>query len=346
MVNGRFKIKLSVSFIIALCLSLALAIFYSLPWIALSEARIVENNQPQIPQGRVWYLFISVFLTSILFFQYNLFWKKQLLTMRRRVIRQFFHVMFNIFLLFIISWVLIIFATRIFNIGAARAFFIFYAFRNSGIMLVVVLVTYVIELVDKSRSDKIKILTLQNQNSETELSALRSQIDPHFLFNSLTSLSGLIRANSKTALEFVNHLSETFRYILEKREDKLVTVRDELHFVESYIFMLRTRFADGFEIIMNIDEEHLDRNIPQFALQVIIENAFKHNLMSGKNPLIVEIRSLGRELCIRNNFQPKKTIPGYGIGLANLSKRYQLISGKNIVTTNTSDYFEVRLPVL
>jgi LytS/YehU family sensor histidine kinase len=213
-------------------------------------------------------------------------------------------------------------------------------------MLVVVLVTYVIELIDKSRRDKIKILTLQHQNSETELSALRSQIDPHFLFNSLASLSGLIRANSREALEFVNHLSETFRYILEKREHKLVTVRDEIHFVESYIFMLKKRFADGFQIIMNVNEEHLSRNIPQFALQIMIENAFKHNLVSGKNPLIVEIDSGANNLRVRNNLLPKKIIPGYGIGLANLSKRYQLLGRVNIATTKTLTHFEVDLPLL
>lgn len=347
--NGRFKISVSVPLVIAFSLSLALAIFYSLPWIALTEqARILENNynRQQLSEGRVLYLFVSVFLTSILFFQYNLFWKNKVLAMRNQVFRKVMHGVFNILLLVTISGILIIIATRIFNVGAARAFFIFYLFRNTGIMLVVVLVTYVIELIDKSRSDKIKILTLQHQNSETELSALRSQIDPHFLFNSLASLSGLIRANSREALEFVNHLSETFRYILEKREHKLVTVRDEIHFVESYIFMLKKRFADGFQIIMNVNDEHLSRKIPQFALQIMIENAFKHNSVSGKNPLIVEIDSGANALRVRNNLLPKKIIPGYGIGLANLSKRYQLLGSVNIATTKTLTHFEVDLPLL
>jgi two-component system LytT family sensor kinase len=346
MVNGRFKITLNVPLVIAFSLSLALAIFYSLPWIALGEhTRIVNTNPQQIREGRGLYLFLSVFLTSILFFQYNLFWKNKVAG-RDRMIRRFIHVMFNMLLIVIISGVLIILASRIFSIGEARALFIFYVFRNTSIMLVVLLVTHVIELVDKSRSDKIKILTLQHQNSETELSALRSQIDPHFLFNSLTSLSSLIRANSKEALEFVNHLSDTFRYILEKREHNTVTVKDELHFIESYIFMLRTRFADGFQIIMNINEEHLNRNIPQFALQVMIENAIKHNLVSAKNPLRIEIHSLGNDLCVRNNLQTKNIISGYRIGLSNLSKRYHLICGKNIAILKTADYFEVRLPLL
>ncbi len=213
-------------------------------------------------------------------------------------------------------------------------------------MLVILLVTHVVELVDKSRMDKIQILTLQSQNSETELSALRSQIDPHFLFNSLTSLSSLIRTNRKDALEFVDHLSDTFRYILEKREHKVVTVKDELQFIESYIFMLRTRFADGFQIVIDIRDEHLSRNIPQFALQIMIENAIKHNLISANHPLRLEIHSLANDLWIRNNLQPKKIVSGFGIGLANLSKRYQLISGKDIAVQKTVDHFNVRLPLL
>ena len=347
MANGRFKISLNIPLVMAFSLSLALAIFYSLPWIALIEhTRIVNNNPQQIREGRVLYLFLSVFLTSILFFQYNLFWKNKVVALDNRIIRKLLHVLFNVLLIAIISAVLIVIATRIFNIGAPGALFVFYVFRNTSIMLVVLLVTHVIELVDKSRRDKIKILTLQNQKSETELSALRSQIDPHFLFNSLTSLSSLIRTNSKDALEFVNHLSDTFRYILEKREHKLVTVKDELHFIESYIFMLRTRFADGFQIVTTINEAHLYRNIPQFALQIMIENAIKHNLVSVKNPLRIEIHSLGNDLCVRNNLQPKNIISGYRIGLANLSKRYHLISGKDIAILKTADHFEVRLPLL
>ncbi len=337
--NGRYKIIFS--------LSVALAIFYSLPWIALSEqSRIAGNNIQPVPGGRVLYLFISVFISSILFFQYNLFWKHKALIITSRVVRPFLNLLINLMLMITVSAMLILIATMLFNINAPRAFFIFYLFRNTGIILVVMLVTYVIELVDKSRNDNIEILTLQNKNSETELSALRSQIDPHFLFNSLTSLSGLIRANSKEALEFVNHLSETFRYILEKREHKLVTVQDELHFVESYIFMIQKRFVDGFRIEINIDEAHLKKNIPQFALQVMIENAIKHNLLSTKNPLTIDIRSLGNNLRVRNNLQLKKTISGYGIGLTNLSKRYQLIGRNDIIIRKTPEYFEVELPLL
>lgn len=338
--TGKYKIVIS--------LSLALAIFYSLPWVALREQpRIQETSIQNVAGGaRVAYLFVTVFLTGLLFFQYNFFWKKALLTMGSAFVRNLLNLFFNMLLVIVTCGVLIVISDKVFILNAERLFFIFYLFRNTGIALIVMLVTYVIELVEKSRQDKIEILTLQNQNSETELAALKAQIDPHFLFNSLTSLSGLIRSNSKEALTFVDHLSETFRYTLEKREHRLVTVKDELHFLESYVFMIKRRFAEGFQIVTKIEESHLAKNIPQFALQITVENAIKHNLVSVKNPLTVEIFSAANTLLVRNNLQKKKTLPGYGIGLANLSKRYQIMSTRDVTITKDDRYFVIELPLL
>jgi two-component system, LytTR family, sensor kinase len=223
--NNRYKIAIS--------LSLAMAAFYSLPWIALSEQPHTTRVMNSAAVTRISYLFVTVFVTGIFFFQYNFFWKHKLLIIKNPTLRQLANLFLNVLLVFLLSCVLIMISNGFFNIGTGRIFFIFYLFRNIGIALIVMLVTYVVELTEKSRQDKIEMLILRNQNSETELAALRSQIDPHFLFNSLASLSGLIRANSKEALAFVNHLTETFRYILEKRENKLVTVKDEIKFLES-----------------------------------------------------------------------------------------------------------------
>src|SRR5688500_1897742 len=244
--NNRYRIMFS--------LSLALAIFYSLPWVALSEQARVTGRLDNAADARVAYLFITVLITSIFFFQYNLFWKVKLSSLKSVVLRESLNVLFNLLLVVIASAIVMMISSRFFNISTGRGYFIFYLFRNAGIDLIVILVTYVMDLVAKSREDKIKVLTLQSQNSEAELAALRSQIDPHFLFNSLTSLSGLIRSNSREALEFVNHLTETFRYILEKKEHKLVTVEEELHFLQSYVFMMEKRFVDGFHVIIKIKQ--------------------------------------------------------------------------------------------
>lgn len=332
--------------LIAFSVSLALAIFYSLPWIALGEQARTSEKYAQTPGLRILYLFVSVFITSLGFFQYNLFWKRRWLLTKTISSRWLLNLTTNVLLVLIFSALLIGMTTKVFNMGTAKTFFIFYLFRNTGIMLIVALVAYVVDLVAKRRADQIEILTLQHQNVETELSTLRSQVDPHFLFNSLASLSGLIRANSKEALAFVNHLSETFRYILEKRNHKLVTVKDELQFATSYIFMIKKRFAEGFQVVTHIHDEHLTKFIPQFSLQVLIENAIKHNLISSKQPLIIHISTAGNTLRVKNNLQPKPILPGYGIGLSTLSKRYLLISGQHLTIKKEETHFEVELPLL
>ena len=336
--NNKYRIILS--------LSLALAIFYSLPWIALSEQLRFAGVLDNIVGARVAYLFLSVFVTGILFFQYNLFWKDRLHGVKNVTNRRLFNFLINILLVVFVSLILMIISSQFFDIPVGRGYFIFYLFRNTGIAFIVMLVTYVLELVDQSRQDKIKLLTFQSQNAEAELVALRSQIDPHFLFNSLTTLSGLIRSNGKEALEFVDHLTDTFRYILEKRTQKLVTVKDELHFLNAYNFMMTKRFADGYHVDLKIGESLYHRNIPQFALQIALENAIKHNVVSAKSPLLIEIFNNENALVIRNNIQQKKAQPGFGLGLENLAKRYFLISNQNIEIKKTDHYFEIYLPLL
>lgn len=339
--SNKYKIILSLSF--------ALAVFYSLPWIALfertrgSEGLLIQNGTAG---ERVTYLFLSVFSVSVLFFQYNFFWKHTLRFIGNRIIHRLLIVIFNIAILSFASVIIMIISIKVFSVGTGQGYFIFYVFRNMGIMFIVMLVTYVVELVDKSKKDHIEILTLQNKNTETELAALRAQIDPHFLFNSLTALSGLIRSDSKEAIAFVDHLAETFRYTMDKREHTVVTVKDELHFLESYIFMMKRRFNDGLQVRVNISEEHLEKKIPQFAMQAAVENALKHNVISVRSPLVLEIFSTENAVVIRNNRQMKKFISGYGIGLANLSKRYQLIDNNRMTINKSDHFFEINLPLL
>ena len=207
------------------------------------------------------------------------------------------------------------------------------------------LVAYVIDLLENLRHEKIKTLTLQHQNVETELAALKAQIDPHFFFNSLNSLNVLIRENTKEALAFVDHLSQSFRYILENKEQKLVTVREELAFLESYLFMMEKRFASGLVVNIRIADDLCARRIPQFALQLLVENAVKHNQVSARHPLTIDIYGEPEHIVVKNNLQKKQSAKGYGIGLANLSKRYQLIYNTEITVRTGPTHFEVKLPI-
>lgn len=265
---------------------------------------------------------------------------------RREAFRVVANLLINVFLAFIVSIILIAVAKAIFGIPGGKGYFIIYLFRNITIAVIAILVSHVVELIEKLRLEKIEVLTLQNRNAETELAALRSQIDPHYLFNTLTTLSGLARMRSNDTVPFIDHMAETFRYMLDKRQCKKVSVKEELDFLESYLFMIKKRFHQGIDVELNVNPQQMAENIPQFALQIAVENAIKHNVVSAKNVLHIQIISKNNSISVINNLQKKNYQPGYGIGLENLAQRYHLIGNKTISIKKDADKFELILPTL
>ena len=186
---------------------------------------------------------------------------------------------------------------------------------------------------------------LKQQNLQNELSALKNQIDPHFLFNSLNSLTSLVRDN-EPATKFVKKLSFMYRYILQSRDNDLVSVKDELKFLESYTYLIQTRYRDRFAIDINIQEEHLAEKIPPLALQVLVENAVKHNEISQNHPLTVTIFSEAASIYVQNKIRPRSTLAeGTKNGLLNLEKRYALLRKQKIVIRAENGIFSVQLPL-
>ncbi len=332
---------------ISLSLSFLLGLIFSLPWLTLVEhVRLTNIGLANPPvSGRVVFIFLTVFTSSVVLFSYNFFWRKILLT---RSIK--YRSLLNIILILLVICILTIFieglAILIFEIKALKAYFLIYFFRNLIIAVVVFLVTYAVDLVEKLRQERIEVLLLQNQNAETELAALRSQIDPHFLFNTLTTLSSLARGNNAETVSFIDHMADVFRYMLENRSQKVVLVGDELSFLRSYLFMMKKRFEAGLHVEIDIGRSQLEMRIPQFALQVVIENAIKHNIVSVKNPLRIQIRSTDDCIVVRNNLNERRSSEGFGIGLDNLSQRYWLTGNKKIRVTKGDNFFEVVLPLL
>ena len=197
---------------------------------------------------------------------------------------------------------------------------------------------------DKQES-RIENEQLKQQNLENELAALKNQIDPHFLFNSLNSLSSLIRDN-ENATKFVNKLSYMYRYILQSSETNLVPAKEELKFLDCYTFLMKTRYRDRIEIDVNIDEEFMDMKIPPLALQSLVENSVKHNEISSTNPLTVKVYSNGESLVVENPIRSRSTLAeGMGTGLYNLKKRYSLLLKKEVLVSTDNDIFKVELPL-
>jgi two-component system LytT family sensor kinase len=189
---------------------------------------------------------------------------------------------------------------------------------------------------------------LKQQNTQSQLEALRNQINPHFLFNSLNTLASLIPEDPKNAIEFVHKLSHVYRSVLDLKEKTIVTLEEELAYLDNYIYLLKTRFGENIQF--DIDIHHACRTcyLVPLSLQMLLENAIKHNIVSQKRPLIVSIRNEGEQmLIIRNNLQLKEQeTESTGTGLMNIENRYQLTFGVPIEVTQTDSEFIVKLPLI
>ena len=177
---------------------------------------------------------------------------------------------------------------------------------------------------------------------------LKSQIDPHFLFNSLNVLTSLIGENPAQAEKFTTKLSKVYRYVLEQRNKDLVPLSEELQFAKSYMQLLQMRFEDAVEFTISVSEEIAQQKIVPLSLQLLLENAVKHNVVSSSKPLKVEIFSANGFLKISNNINPKDSIgkKSTKIGLQNIADRYGLITNKQVEITNNKKTFTVSLPLL
>jgi len=219
-------------------------------------------------------------------------------------------------------------------------FFIFIA-----VLIIILFISRILRLQIIQRENILENEYLKQQNLQNELSALKNQINPHFLFNSLNSLNFLIRDN-KEATMFVKKLSFMYRYILQSGDRDLVSLKEELKFLESYTYLIKTRYRNRFQIEITINEEYLDRKIPPLALQLLVENAVKHNEISETHPLKVTIYSQNNSIYVQNILRARTTLAvGTGTGLLNLYKRYYMIRKQQITVDKQNDIFRVKLPL-
>ncbi|GAB3919811.1 sensor histidine kinase [Larkinella terrae] len=189
---------------------------------------------------------------------------------------------------------------------------------------------------------------LKQEAIQAQFSALKNQVNPHFLFNSLSILSSLVETNTKMSVQYISRLSKVYRYILEQRNAERISLKSELEFVDSYLFLLNIRFADKLKVIIEIPEGDATRyGIAPLTLQLLIENAVKHNRMSSEKPLIVTIRKENENLVIRNGIQlrPQAEV-STGLGLQNIISRYKLLTPLPVLVEKQSGEFIVQIPLL
>lgn len=185
---------------------------------------------------------------------------------------------------------------------------------------------------------------LKNETLKTRFEALRNQVNPHFLFNSLNVLSGLVYEDQAKAVEFIHKMSDVYRYVLDKRDQELVPLEDELQFFNSYTFLQKIRFGENLQVTVRKGEE--DGYVPPVAMQLLLENAIKHNVVSEARPLHLVVEIDHACIKISNNVQEKLSKDSTGIGLSNLRERYGFLSNKTIEVNNDGKTFEVIIPLL
>ncbi len=224
--------------------------------------------------------------------------------------------------------------------------FLMFSFRINLFLNVLNIIFLYISKLEKAQSEaeRFKKISVQAQ-----LQAIKNQVNPHFLFNNLNVLSALIIKDPSTSIEFVRQFAKVYRYVLRSHEKEVVELRTELDFVDSYYFLLKKRFGEGLKIEIHVGEQLRNKCIVPMALQMLIENAIKHNVVSVNAPLHIDIYTEDEKtLTIQNNLQVRAVNEedSTNIGLKNISQRYKLLGQGNIRIDNNQHSFIVRIPLI
>lgn len=202
---------------------------------------------------------------------------------------------------------------------------------------------YFYKTIQDERMKQQQIIAAQ---AEARFDALKSQLDPHFLFNSLNVLNSLIDEQPEKAQDFTTSLSEVYRYVLEQSRRKRVSIADEIEFAKLYMSLIQMRFENGIELRIEKGLENDKRKILPLSLQLLLENAVKHNAASSEKPLKILIVSENNQLCVKNSLSPKTQLTKHtGFGLKNIEERYSLLTDQQVKIEQTETEFNVGIPV-
>ena len=207
---------------------------------------------------------------------------------------------------------------------------------------------FIIRLIYQKQTYELENEKLRTESLQSQFESLKNQMSPHFLFNTLTALKSLIRESPDLAGQYVNHLALVLRYTLQGNEKKTVTLREEMEYTESYLFLIEMRYGSNLTVKTDIQEKFKGMELPPLTIQTLIENAVKHNEISNKNPLEIVIQTNDHGgLTVCNRIQKKLTPEhGTGIGLTNLSKQFQLLGESDIQIAQEDNIFCVTIPLI
>lgn len=207
---------------------------------------------------------------------------------------------------------------------------------------------FAIFLVNRYRTGLAEVEKFRKENAEFQFETLRTQVNPHFLFNSLNTLSSLVYEDREKAVLFIRHMSDVYRYVLENRSRETISLREEIVFIRAFVYLYELRFDKKLTVEININEKSLDMRIAPMTLQLLIENAVKHNIVSSRKPLQISVFDVdGRTLTVSNNLQRKPVgLPSTSVGLKNIISRYGFLSNQAIEIVETETEYKVSLPLI
>jgi LytS/YehU family sensor histidine kinase len=238
------------------------------------------------------------------------------------------------------------------NLTGARSFLRFQDLAvvtavSATLVALTVLLNLGLFLMRRWRESSLEAERYRKENVEFRFEMLRNQVNPHFLFNSLNTLASLVYTDADTASNFLRELARVYRYVLETGEKELTPLKQELTFLDAFIYMIKIRYAEGLDIQIHVSDDALKGQLPPLTLQLLVENAIKHNIVSASKPLKITIKADADTVTVSNNLQPK-LVPEAGThtGLSNIRNRYAYLTDKQVVINQTADSFNIQIPLL
>lgn len=206
---------------------------------------------------------------------------------------------------------------------------------------------FTVYFIGRWKDSIVKTERLEKEKSQVQFDNLKNQLNPHFLFNALTSLNSLIFEDQKLASAFLQQLSKVYRYVLQNKHKNFVLLATELDFISHYVLLLETRFAGALKINFQVSDDAKEKAIVPVTLQILIENAIKHNIVDKEKKLTIDVLTVGDYLVVSNNLQARRTVEASNKqGLDNLRSLYKFLTDKPVVIEPTAERFYVKIPLI
>jgi len=276
------------------------------------------------------------------YFDYKMPWEKN--PTKSFLYRIISSIIFSMIDIVIVSYLIYTFIYKI-NVFDNIRPLINYALVAFVIAMLVTTIIYLYHFFISWRESLIQSEKYKRDALSMQYETLKSYVNPHFLFNSLSVLSSLVEKDTQKSQQFIKQLSDIYRYVLEQKDKELVPLKVEFEFIKSFIDLNKIRHGENLKVDIKID--NFDGYVIPLSLQILVENALKHNIVSEEEPLTISISRENSSLIVQNNLQIRKTISDAGgIGLETIQKRYEMLTSEPLIIENGNGYFRVKVPVI